>query len=178
MADKSNIIVTGDKKLDVLLANLEPKMQRKAIKKATRESAKLFKNRLKPTVPKDSGAMADAIQVRATTKSIKKGTGVFKEGTAKNGFKYTFQVKKIIGKDFGAKIEITRKSLAKQLAKRGLHDKADKVMKGKYFYPAMIELGGRKRAADAPFRRTLRQQRMITMGVFRAYLAKFLANPK
>lgn len=153
-------------------------MQKKAIRKATRESAKMFRDRLRPLVPRDTGAMADAIQVRAITRSIKQGTGVFKEATAKNGFRYTFQVKRIIGQDFGAKIEITRKSLAKQLARRGKDKEAQKVLDGKYFYPALIELGGRKKTAFAPFRKALRSQRLITMGVFRAYLRQFLINPK
>lgn len=157
---------------------MEPKMQNKAIRKATRESAKLFRDRLRPLVPRDTGAMADAIQVRAVTRSIKEGTGVFKEATAKNGFRYRFQVERVVGKDFGAKIEITRKSLAKQLTRRGKNEEAQKVLTDKYFYPALIELGGRKKTAYAPFRKTLRAQRMITMGVFRAYLRQFLLNPK
>lgn len=164
-------------KLDKALATLEPRMQVKAIKYATRESAKLFKERVRPQIPRDTGAMADAIQVRAVSRSIKQDTGVLKKGVnKKTGYTYTFSVKKTVAKEFGAKIEITRKSLAKQLRKLGHTDKADKVMSGKYFYPAMVELGGRKAAAQKPIRTVLNQQRVITLGIFRAYLAKFVAK--
>lgn len=171
---KSFVVLTGDKKLDAALQGLEPAMQKKAIRYATKQAAKLFKERLRPTIPKDTGAMADALQVRAVAKRIKRPTGAVKQATSKNGFNYTFQVTRVVAVEYGAKIEITRKSLAKQLAKRGHIEKAQKIASDRYFYPAIVELGGKERAAEMPFRRALRTQKQMTIGIFRAYLSQFI----
>ena len=87
------IIVTGVKELDRALRNLEPKMQKKAIKKATRVAAKKVLAKTRSLTPKETGAMAKAFGVRAITRKIKKKTGVIKQGVSKTGHRYKFAVK-------------------------------------------------------------------------------------
>lgn len=62
---KQGIIVTGDKELDRAIAQFEINVQKKAIRKATRESTKIIKDDAKQLAPIDTGALTAAIKVRA-----------------------------------------------------------------------------------------------------------------
>src|SRR5690606_34500138 len=107
------IIVTGDEQLDAALAQLEPKLQKKAIRKACRNAAK---KAVMPAVKAsirsqayDTGAMHDAVKVRATSRRVKANTGIIKQFARKGDGKLTnFNVKKVVGEEFGAKVEISR----------------------------------------------------------------------
>ncbi len=60
----ANIILTGDKQVDRMLATLEPKLQKKAIRKGTREGAKIVLQRAKQLVPVDEGTLLRSMSVR------------------------------------------------------------------------------------------------------------------
>lgn len=161
------IIVTGVAELDAALASLEPKLQKKGIRKATREAAKKV---VMPVVKAsiragayDTGAMHDAVKVRATSRSIKKKTDIVKQFTRRDGKAGSFNVKKIVGQEFGAKVEITRKELNKQLVKRDIAPLKD----SDYYYPAAVELGADGTEPKKPIRRVLKSAHAPTLAVFR-----------
>lgn len=60
----ANITLTGDKQVDSMLATLEPKLQKKAIKKGTREGAKLALQQAKRLVPIDTKTLLRSMTVR------------------------------------------------------------------------------------------------------------------
>lgn len=167
--------------LDRALRNLEPKLQKKHIKKACRAAAKTVHAKIKTLTPVDSGAMRESFSVRTTSKKIKAETGHVKQGTnSKTGFTYKFAVKKVVAEEFGAKVEISRKSLAKQstkLVKKGKRHVAYRD-NDKYFYPAFVELGGRGEAGQKPMRTALKQAEAEAMGIFASEMRKFVAETK
>ena len=172
------IIVTGSWLVNFRLSRLPEKVQKKVVKKACRESAK------KVVLPKvkesiraqayDSGAMHDAVKVRATSRNILGLTGKVKEFTKRDGTIGRFTVVKTIGQEFGAKVEISRKDLNKQLAKRGLTEIND----GDYFYPAAVELGASDEPPQKPIQRTIPAARQPTRSMLVQELAKLIRNPK
>lgn len=168
------MIVTGVRELDRKLAGLEPKLQRKPIKKATRAAAKKVQGRSRALTPAETGAMAAAMSVRAVSRNIKVKTGVTKQHTTKDGHTYSFKVRRTVAKEFGAKVEVTRASLAKQAARRGRKIDMDNDAG---FYPAFVELGRRRRQADAPMRRGMKSAESQALSEFRSALAAVLANP-
>lgn len=178
LTTKSGILVTGDKALDRALANLPVKLQKKHIRKALRNIGKtvMFYARLR--TPKDLGAMAAAFQVRNTSRTIKSGTGKFREATAKNGHQYRFEVQRTVGTDMGVKVEITRKSLEKQVQKRGDADKASRITEeDKGFYPAFVELGGPGHGnGHRPMRSALKSSESYAVREFRQELMKLIRS--
>lgn len=163
---KQGIIVTGDKQLDRVLANLEPKMQKKHIKKATREVAKQVMARARQLTPVKTGALAASYQVRATTKNITVNTGrVSSKG---------FQIKSTVAQQFGAKVEVTRKTYAKQVQKRG----GSYAVDAEYFPPAHIELGTKTTKPHPSMRTALKSLSEKARGMFVVELRKLIANPK
>lgn len=149
-------------------------MQRKAIRKATREVAKEYKKRVREIIPKDTGAMANAVEVRSVTRTIKGGTGKWKTATRSDGEEYQFEVKRTVGKEYGAKAQITRKSLERASSKtdRPITFGSD----DEYFYPALVELGGVGRTADGSMRRQIRAMRVFAVQEFRKHLAEFIRS--
>lgn len=65
-----NIITTGFREVDNLLATLEPKLQKKAIRKGTRAGAKAVLQKTLELVPIDTGTLHDTMKVRTAV-----GTG-------------------------------------------------------------------------------------------------------
>jgi len=64
------VIVTGDKVLDALLAGLEPKLQKKLSRQATRKAAKdIVLPEARNRVPVDTGDLDDSLTVRAVKRS-------------------------------------------------------------------------------------------------------------
>lgn len=171
------IIVTGSWQLTYRLSRLPEKLQKKHIKKATREAAKKeAMPRIKESVRSeayDTGAMHDAVKVRATTRNIKAKTGTVKTFTKRDGTEGTFNVKKVVAQEFGAKVEITRKDLNKQLVKRGQEEIGD----GDYFYPAGVELGTSDQPAQKPMRGVLKAAHRPVQKVFERELAALVRNP-
>ena len=74
----ASIIMTGDKEVDRLLATLEPKLQKKAIRKGTREGAKVVLERARSLVPVDTGTLLDTMTVRS---AVGTGRGRLRRGT-------------------------------------------------------------------------------------------------
>lgn len=76
MADKVNIIVTGDRKLDKALRHLEKNVQRKFARKAMRKAAKdVILPDARRMAPVETGALESSIKVRAAKRS-RRGMGV------------------------------------------------------------------------------------------------------
>src|SRR5690606_16992953 len=92
-----------------------------------------------------------AVKVRTTTRNIKANTGKVKEFTKRDGTIGQFNVKRVVAQEFGAKVEITRKELNKQLAKRGKNE----IEKDGYFYPAAVEMGTFYSVAQKPMKRVI-----------------------
>ena len=65
------VSLTGDKALDAALAELEPKMQKKILRKATRESAKLAMANIARRAPVKTGRLRDSFKVRSRKRSRK-----------------------------------------------------------------------------------------------------------
>ena len=64
----ANISLTGDKQVDMMLRTLEPKLQKKALRKGTREGAKKVLEVAKSRVPVESGNLLRTMKVRAAKK--------------------------------------------------------------------------------------------------------------
>lgn len=177
LTTSNGIIVTGDGLLDKKLAELPRKLQNKYIRKAVREVGKKVRGEIVSTAPRDTGAMAAAMQIRAVGKTIKKGTGIFKSAISKSGFEYNFEVQRAVGRDIGIKVEITRESLAKQLMKRGLADKARRVLNNDMgFYPAFVELGTSRRGPQSSMRAAIRRAQSWAIRAFRVHLLAFISD--
>lgn len=156
-------------------------MQKKVVKKATRAAAKKVLAKTRSLTPKDTGAMARAFGVRAVSRKIKKKTGVIKQGVSKKtGHSYRYEVKTVVGEDFGAKVEISRKSLAKQTENLVMRGKRRRIYmeSDKYFYPAFIELGGGGDSGKKPMRTALKMTEAEALAIFKAELRKFLIEQK
>lgn len=73
-----SIITTGFPEVDNLLATLEVKLQRKAIRKGTRAGAKIVLQRAKQLVPfgqDDGGTLERTLTVRTAKRVVDSGTG-------------------------------------------------------------------------------------------------------
>ena len=165
MASK-NIVITGDEELDRALARLEPKLQKKHIKKATRNIAKQVLARARMEVPRDTGTLAASFQVKATSRSVVKDTG---QRTSRG-----FRIKRKVGEEFGAKVEVNRKNYAKQAAKRGKKYDPD----GDWFPPAHIELGTDDQSPNPTMRTALNAARPFANLEFQKELRKLIMSPK
>lgn len=159
---------------------LPDKLQRKVVRKATRAIAKKVMVQAKSNTPQDTGAMAKAYQVRVFSKSEKAATGKTREAVAKNGYTYTFNVKRIIAKVYGAKVQISRQSLAKQTQDQVKRGKRKRILTGneKYFYPAFVELGGGGDSGKKPMRTAMKQLEAQAMQVWRSELRSFIRSER
>lgn len=89
-------VLTGDRELDRLLASVEAKKVKPALRKGAREGAKETAAQAKANVPTDSGALKRSIKVRALKRSRKTkhlvgarvvtGEGLFKGDNYYGGF--------------------------------------------------------------------------------------------
>lgn len=76
----TSLMLTGDKALDKKLRELPTKLQKKAIRTATREAAKRVLEEAKRLVPVDEGLLEKSLVVRAATRGARDrrlGRGVF-----------------------------------------------------------------------------------------------------
>lgn len=69
------IAVEGDKVLENMLNRLETNLKKKALRKATRESARVVQAHAKALAPVDSGQLKKAIRVRSKRRSRKPTIG-------------------------------------------------------------------------------------------------------
>lgn len=149
------VFVTGDKAIDRKLAKLEAKAINKLLPKAAKEAAQVTKEDYRRRVPVDSGAMRDAITTKVRRYNHKANTG---QTIVRNGRK--INVKRVVAKDIGARVIIDRKRLAKEAGKKKRGKRSlpiDRKRGGMYFYPAVVELGGRKRNGRRPLTKALYQ---------------------
>lgn len=91
------VYVTGVKQLDRRLAGLSAKLQKKYGRQALRNAAKIVKEDYQKRVPVDTGAMRDAIVVRAAGKTVDRKTGKLRSRRGQ----------------IGISLQITRDSLAR-----------------------------------------------------------------
>lgn len=87
------IVITGIEEVDRKLGNFEVNVQRKALRKATREAAKVVLDEAKRLAPVASGALKRSLRVRALKRSrvkqghqVQTGEGFFKGETFYGGF--------------------------------------------------------------------------------------------
>lgn len=130
--------------------------------------------------PKDTGAMAAAIQVRSTTRKIKQATGRTRTVIVPPFRQVTVAIKRTAAEEFGAKAEITRTSLAKQMTKRGRGKYAEKLLGDtkSFFYPAAFEFGTRGKPPSKPFRLAMVASENETLQAFISELRKLLLGVK
>lgn len=70
-----NIITTGFPEVDNLLATVEPKLQRKAIRKGTRAGAKVVLPKARSFVPHDTGLLESTLTVRVANRVVDEAGG-------------------------------------------------------------------------------------------------------
>lgn len=150
---KPGIIVTGDRQLDRALARMEAKAINKALPKAAKEAAQITRDDYRRRVPVDSGAMRDAVVTRVRRYKHKSETG---KVITRNGRR--IKVKRVTAADIGARVLLDRKRLAKEASKKKRGKTSlpiDRKRGGMYFYPAVVELGNRKRSGKRPLTKAL-----------------------
>lgn len=87
------IIITGVKEIDDKLHKFEGKVQKKALRKATRAAAKFVRDDAKALAPHDTGQLEASIKVKAIKRqrgkighAVMTGEGLFKGETFYGGF--------------------------------------------------------------------------------------------
>jgi HK97 gp10 family phage protein len=122
--------VTGDKEVDKVLANFEPKWQKKHGRRAARDAAKFALADFKNLAPEDTGAMVAAAKVKAAKRSRKFA--------------------------FGSLIHIDRDKMFAHRKAEGERVALDKKRGGEpFFYPSVIEFGDSDTEAQKPLRTAL-----------------------
>lgn len=122
--------VTGDKQIDAVLAQFEPKFQKKYGRRAARDAAKFILADFKAEAPEDTGAMVASAKVKAAKRSR------------------SFA--------FGSLVVLDREKLVQEAEARGKEMSLDKKRGGEpYFYPAIVEFGDSDTPAQKPLRRAL-----------------------
>ena len=152
-----SVMLFGDKKLDRKLAKLPEKLVNKLLPKAAKKAAKTVKSDYQKRVPVLTGAMRDALTTKVYRKAQKKGTGTFKTFT-RGGVTKRYEVQKAYAKDVGANVIVSREKLVKEAGKKKRGNKSlpiDRKRGGMYFYPAVVELGGRTQSGRRPLTKAL-----------------------
>lgn len=122
--------VTGDREVDAILAQFEPKFQKKYGRKASRNAAKKVMTEAKAKAPEDTGALKRSLIIR----------------TAKRSRKIAF----------GHRVIIDRDRLIKYAGKFGKKISKDKKRNNEpFFYPSVIEFGDKDTPAQKPLRNAL-----------------------
>jgi len=102
-----SIIITGDKEVDAELKKVEPKLAKKALRKAARKGAKIVQARMKQLAPVRTGKLRKAIKVRAQKRSrTQLGARVISDSIIRDGEKtyygmaWEYGTKKITARPF------------------------------------------------------------------------------
>lgn len=145
-----SVIVTGDKELDRALARMEAKLLRKLLQTAAKKAAVVVREDFRKRAPVDTGTLANSLAIKVRRYRHKADTGktVTRAGQ-------TYNVKRVVAEDIGAAAIIDRKRFYKQAMKRGKALSKDEKRKEGYFYPAIVELGGRNRTGQRPLTKAL-----------------------
>lgn len=172
--DGIKITLTGMLPVGLKFATMPAKLQQKAIRKAVRETGKVVLRDARANTPVESGAMKRSLKVRSFSRSIKRGIGTIKQHTNKQtGHTYSYEVKRVVAKEFGAKVVVDRESLRKHVENEELL-----YRKGisSYFYPAAVELGRRGAPRYAPMRHAMRSSQSRANAIFATELAKAISS--
>lgn len=113
MAASTGFFVTGDAELDAMLRSLPLKLQKKYMRRATRDAAKKTLKTFRDNVPVDTGALRETAKVKA----VKRKRGVT-----------------------GHRIHIDHKLLVEERESRGGRLGKDPKTKEPFFYAAVVEL--------------------------------------
>jgi HK97 gp10 family phage protein len=128
--------VTGVDKVVRKLRQFEPKVQRQAVSKATRAGAKLIQAEAKANVPVDTGALKEAIKVRAPKKRkkgkvatlVQVGAGDFKGDTFYGGM-IEFGTSKMTARPFMTPAFETKGAEARDVAIAELGRAIDQILR-------------------------------------------------
>jgi hypothetical protein len=163
MAGKPIIEIEGEELLTKRLAALESKMQRQVLTKAAKACGALVKKDYQSRVPVDSGAMRASVRVRVRRYKHKADTGrkVIARGGRMAG-QYV-SIKRVVAEDIGANVYIDPRALKKQVGKRSKgavrifysKDKKGKTQTSVFYYPTIVELGGKDRSGHRPLTKAL-----------------------
>lgn len=176
---KSGVIVTGDKELDRALARMEAKAIKKLLPKAAKEAAQVSKKDYQRRVPVLTGAMRDAVVVRVRRYKHKEKTGTGRLVTLKSGKQV--RQRRVTAEDIGAKVLIDRNQLTKKAGQKKRGRKSlplDLRRGGMFFYPAVVELGNRKRTGKRPLTKALYDNETPIKGEFIKAMRRLVSNPK
>lgn len=176
------VSIEGDEELTRKLAALEAKMQRSVLTKAAKAAGKVVKEEYQARVPVLTGAMRASVGVKVRRYRHKVGTGKIRT-TVKGERVFSFEVKRVKSEDIGASIFIDPKRLKKQVGRRAtgavrfnyVTNKKGKAETRVFYYPSIVELGGRQRKGERPLTKALYTNtshlRDIYIGNLRALVA-------
>jgi hypothetical protein len=184
MAGQPVVTIEGDELLTKRLASLEAKMQRQVLTKAAKACGALVKKDYQSRVPVDSGAMRASVRVRVRRYKHKAATGkmVIARGGRMAG--QLVAVKRVVAEDIGANVYIDPRALKKQVGKRSKgavriffsKDKKGKTQTSVFYYPTIVELGGRNKKGARPLTKSLYlngpELRDVYLGNLRALVAR------
>lgn len=130
------VIITGVEEIDRKLSRFEQSVQKKAIRKATREASKVILEEAKTLVPVDTGALRKSLRVRSLKRSrvkqghqVQTGEGFFKGETFYGGFV-----------EYG-----TKRMAAREYLRRAMNSKeAETIQKFRTELGVAIDEAGRK----------------------------------
>lgn len=153
MAKRGAAFVTGDKEVDALLAQFEPKYQKKYGRKASRDAMKLIKDVYLARAPVDIGAMRDAASIKSAPRSRRYA--------------------------FGHRLYLDRNKLFALAAKRGKKLSKDKKRNNEpFYYPAVVEFGDKDTPARFPLRKSLFDNESAMRKFFITELARQIRETK
>lgn len=139
--------VTGDKEIDAVLRQFEPKFQKKYGRIASRNSAKKIMEEVRATGPEDTGAMKRSLVVKSAPRSRTRA--------------------------FGHRVIIDRNRLFQFAQKLGKKISKDKKRNNEpFFYPSVVEFGDKDTAAQKPLRNALFGNEQAINSFFREELSK------
>ena len=174
---KQPVFITGDREIDRKLVGLEKKLHRQVLTKAAKAAGKVVKDEYKDRVPVRTGAMRDAVGVRVRRYKHKEGTGKFRISKSGRSKGRRFEVKRVVAQDIGASVQIDRKRLAKEASKIKRGNRSlplDRKSGGMFFYPAIVELGRRKKAGRRPLTKSLYENADQLRAVYFGHLRSLL----
>lgn len=110
------VIITGVDEIDRKLSRFEQSVQKKAIRKATREAAKVILEDARQRVPVDTGALRKSLRVRSLKRSrvrqghqVMTGEGFFKGDTFYGGF-VEYGTKRMVAREYMKKAMVAKES--------------------------------------------------------------------
>lgn len=169
------IDIEGERELSRRLTKFGGRAAKKILKKAAKEAGRKVKAKSSSMAPKDTGAMSRSYRQRNVTYKHKVGIGIFKEGVNRStGYRYRFEVKRIIAEDIGNQVYIDQDSLKRHASKgkKSVKIAFAKRRGGKvrsvlhYFYPAAVEWGTSRQIGRRPMTRAMRSSESAVRTIY------------